>query len=562
MADRSQRDLLNQYEFTKRIRMRDGETGLVRDVIEGPTNKGGRASIKIPPADQTTGRLRAALLNKDFSLPNEDKLQTKLLEALRDCKPKEYHQHELNSGWNSDQTTFVVQQHIVGQPARGQLGIDPDLIPQKHQLNTSGTIEGWKDSIAAYATVSSAMIVCMSTAFAAPLLEMRGEKSFGVCVSGDSRGGKSLAAMMAASAIGWDDRDLPTWDMTDAGMDRLLGDFKDLLVPIDDIMSLKGGHAVQLKQLNELSYKLATGRPRARHQRFEKENGAEGTWRCIVLTSSEKPLDELRSGHSRPKGATVRMIDMPAILDGDDMFDGLETAPGQDRVKQQSDLYATLIQACKTNHGWAIQHYLAHLIACRATLGGHIKELVDEFIEGVSHSSDTNLTRDVARKFGLLYAGARIATEAGTVDWSRDAVINALRRAYHAARQRLPDDALLLREGCQLLRKALQRLPAEHRLQRSKPTETVKGYRYRRARMHHCLIRNEAFVQIFSSYDQCRAVEDWLIQEGKVVLAHPRTGKVGNRRVKKQHHWEVTGEKRVRSLHIMWPMPGQKTREG
>ena len=306
MNTNESRKLLKRHGFSKIERIKFMGTGQVYDIIKGPLQEGGLGQIRMQPADQTNAGLRKALLNGGFILPAELDEREELFEAIRESEPKRRKQYAERNGWSEDGSYFVIQSRVIGKAPKGQCGLFPESVPASHRLAVVGTLKAWKAQVAGPAAHSSAMLTAIAAALAAPLLKLVGSLSFAYCLSGPSKSGKTVATIVAASVIGWPgDQPLWTWDMTDAGMDDLLIAANDLIAPIDDGMSVKGSDTGRIKRLDELSYKLASGRGRARHHHYEREHGASGTWRTIALTSNEKALSELSRTYDRPQGATV-----------------------------------------------------------------------------------------------------------------------------------------------------------------------------------------------------------------------------------------------------------------
>ena len=153
---------------------------------------------------------------------------------------------------------------------------------------------------------------------------------FAIVLSGRTRVGKTVATLAAASAQGLRQKeDMLTWSITDARLEELLPEWNDLMVPIDDLMTMAGSWAQRLLRVQELAYRLASGRERDRHSSF-KGAAPAGEWRTILLTQSELSVAEMSTrGHQqRLGGAALRLIDLPA-LDSDqaDIFDLRNKSP-------------------------------------------------------------------------------------------------------------------------------------------------------------------------------------------------------------------------------------------
>ena len=69
-------------------------------------------------------------------------------------------------------------------------------------MRTAGTLEQWRDSVAALCTGNSRLTLAVSAGFAAPLLYVTGDESGGLHFQGASSTGKTTALNAAVSVWG------------------------------------------------------------------------------------------------------------------------------------------------------------------------------------------------------------------------------------------------------------------------------------------------------------------------------------------------------------------------
>ena len=84
---------------------------------------------------------------------------------------------------------------------------------------------------------------------------------------------------------------------------------------------------------------------------------------------------------------------------------------------------------------------------------------------------DGDVARDVAEKFGLIYAAGRLGIRSGLLPWGKAELLDALTKCYFGARDLLPDDGVAVRQGIKALRAKLRQLPRT-----SKKAATVPDY--------------------------------------------------------------------------------------
>jgi hypothetical protein len=211
-------------------------------------------------------------------------------------------------------------------------------------------------------------------------------------------------------------------------------------------------------------------------------------------------------------------------------------------------LFAEVTSACAKNHGQVYRRYLRHLIAQRPRLKRTILKYQRAFIKKVVGSSDNTDVADLARKFGLIYAGGRMGIDAKVLPWKRADLFDAIKKCYDGARALLLDDELLLERGRKALRSYLMALPRLKKLKGAAFTD-ASGFVDDQETCHRCIVRTEALSGVFASRHQQRLVTAALTQEGMVTLASRR----GNTQPGPQLQFTWPNGKRVRSYEIKWP---------
>src|SRR3979409_1592012 len=110
-------------------------------------------------------------------------------------------------------------------------------------------------------------------------------------------------------------------------------------------------------------------------------------------------------------GETMRLIDVPAYFDGlEHIFDRAHTRSALTQEKLRK-LFAQVLSACAENHGHVYRRYLRYLLDHRLELKKTALKHQRTFCKRVSRSDDNNDVSDLARKFGLIYAGGKMGIE-------------------------------------------------------------------------------------------------------------------------------------------------------
>jgi Domain of unknown function (DUF927) len=402
-------------------------------------------------------------------------------------------------------------------------------------------------------------------ALGAPLLGLAGVSSFSLNLFGPTRAGKSFATAVAGSVIGIGQaEDLISWKITNARLEERIPEFNDTLFPIDDLDKMKGKKKDRYERLRELAYGVSDGAATARHSSWTAEHeGAHKTWSSILLTSSQFSVRELaeETGVERESGEALRLIDVPAVFGGIDHVFDRAPEDQSDIVGWKDRTFEAVIEACKQNHGAPFRRYIRALIARRPTLKDDIAKSVDDFLKHACDRFDGPIARDVARKFGMIYAGGLFGIQCRVLPWKEAELRDAILKCFVAARELLPDKGVLLRSGLAALRakrRKLQSVPMPFsKGDAAKDWEHLPGFKVSMPGAFRYLIRVEFYNQIFSSTEQRDLVTSRLIQKNRITLANPgQSSSISGRMPKEQHFWP--DGKRHRSIEIIWKKKKKK----
>ncbi len=528
----------------KVARIHNLATGTYLERIQFNTSSGKIALIELPPSMVSDQRLFAKhLRDAGAILPNDKPSLKALLEAVAGTICGTELVYAAQAGWTKNGKAYVRPDKVIGKPPSNIVGFrrskPHDL---RGMLKRSGTVASWKSSIAIPTQTSSTLMFSISAAFAPALLKITRRKTFGFCLFGESRSGKTLATVVAGSVIGNGSIEhLLDWNATDARLQEQLPELNDCLVPIDDLMSMKGSDRDKYARIKSLSYIFALGAGTGRHSSYSQE--AKDNWRTIILSSNEMSVRDLaaRSRSERDPGETVRLIDVPATFDGAaDIFDRSD-------VVETPLPWEQWFKACERNQGYVFEAFLDSLIVQTPKVREWVRNDIKHFAKSVRDESDGNRARDVAEKFGLVYAAGKLAIQFRLVPWKPVALQEAIEKCYFASRDLLPDEGVTFRAGKQTLLSFLKNLPKRANID-SEDNSSLDGFRELRPGKFRCLIKRERFNSIFGTSAQARIVTDWLIASRRATLA---STSIGPSKIKEQHFWP-DGE-RYRSVEILWP---------
>jgi Domain of unknown function (DUF927) len=533
---------LPKPSLRKTARIRDMATNKYLDRIEFTLPSGETGLIELPPSIVNDQALFAKrLLDAGAILPPDRSARKQLLEEIAGSICEIEQVYAARGGWTTRSDAFVRPDRIIGDTLSNIVGFRRSKQHDfRGQLRRKGDVSTWASRVAKPAQSSSVLMFCIAAALAPPLLKFVGKGSFGFCLSGRSRSGKTLATLVAGSVTGnGSTEQLLDWNATDNRLQEQFPEFNDCLVPVDDVMSMKGSDRDKYARIKSVSYILASGAGTARHTNFSTDTN--DNWRTIILTSNEISIRELanRSRLEREPGETVRLIDVPATFDGSlDIFDREYSTGDQNWEKW--------FKACSKNQGYAFESFLRSLIEKKEQARALTKEHIHFFAEFVHDADDGNFARDIAGKFGIVFAAGVLAIQYDLIPWKVDQLKRAVAKCYFAARDLLPDEGVVLRSGKQILKTFLKQLPSKDAIDPD-DNSTLSGFQEERLHDFRCLVKREKFKVIFETNTQCQAVENWLLDNNRVSIANSALLK----KMKGQHFWP--DRQRYRSVEIFWP---------
>lgn len=515
------------------------------------TETGAKRFAEIPRSEASDMKLLERRLLSLGALLPPIRNRKKFLEAVCDKSAKKQQRRAARSGWGKNNRHFVLQTDIVGSKSSSLIGIRPPIDREdRGWFKTAGTSLSWTKTVAAIAAESAPAMACISSAFAAPLLEPLKQDSFAICLSGKSRTGKTLITLLGASVVGLGEKErLLSWNLTNAGLEERLPRLNDCIAPIDDFETITGTNSQKYQQIRNLAYGISAGSERGRHSSFSANMQQ---WRVILVTSMEKPIAELAKSvrEARQPGESIRLIDLPAVNKGaSHVFDRAQ-ARGQDiTARWKSKAFATIVESCELSHGAVFKAFLLKITSDPEQAKKLAIKYKNSFIKKVAAEGDGDLAQDVARKFGLIFAGGRLAIRYKLLPWKRTDLLAAIQDCYHRARNQLADDGVITSDGLTRLAAALNALAKRDAVS---SFDSVKGFKSGRLGSWMCLVKAEWFSSIFKTNQQKELVVEWLIARNRIIMSKPKQGR---RSPKLQFIWP-DGERR-RSFRISLPMSGK-----
>ena len=333
-------------------------------------------------------------------------------------------------------SVFVLPGGEAFGPGAADVILQADHMTGNPAFRVAGTLADWQSKVAQLAVGNDRLALFMAAAFAGPLLDILSEPSGGIHLFGDSRTGKSTAAVMAASVWGppTSNAQIRTWRGTANGLEGVAAMTSDTLLILDEM-----GQA-DAREVGDIVYMLANesgkqraGRTGAARQRY--------SWRVTFLSTGELTLAQKMSeaGKQAKAGLEVRLVNLPAdARAGLGVFQNLHGRQGGAAAFADE-----LRTAALAHHGHAARAFLRQLTQDLADdptgLRATLNELRSEFMLQHVPAGATGQVRSVAGRFALVAAAGELAREYGILPWSEGEALRAVGRCF--------DDWLAARGG-------------------------------------------------------------------------------------------------------------------
>lgn len=358
--------------------------------------------------------IREYLLDRGLYVAPDQAARQALLRYLTAIVPEATARCVARVGWHriGNHEVFALPDSVYGDTPERVLLQSASAV--EHKFNQLGALAEWQGAIGRHCVGNTRLLLAVSAAFAAPLLNLTGEQSGGINFKGSSQIGKTTALRVAGSVWGGSNEPLGymrQWRATANGLEGTAAAHCDALLALDELGQ------IDPREAGDVAYMLANGAGKGRAGR---EGNARPvlSWRIFILSTGETSLADLvrEAGRRAKAGQEVRLVDVPADLEnGLGIFDELHDMPSADV------LVRTLRDATMRFYGTPIRAFLSALTADLAgNRDGLLRGLQEQrraFVERHVPAGAAGQVLSVAGRFALVAAAGELATRYGVTGW-------------------------------------------------------------------------------------------------------------------------------------------------
>jgi len=293
------------------------------------------------------------------------------------------------------------------------------LIPARRSAPSSGSLDGWKETVGRLAAGNPALICAISAVLAGPLLKHAGIETLGVNFHAPTSFGKTTALIAAQSCIG--PPDLDRWNATNTALELTCQLAHDGVLMLDEFPARPSPAII------EALYMIGNGTGRARgNRKLTLEETAR--WRTVLLSTSEKPIERILAAArlQMPEGIGVRLIDIPARSWECGLF---KTLHGHG----SGHAFAEALQsAAREHYGHILPAFVQRIIAqhglMKETLRPMITRLRNVMLAAIGLPPDAKEgpVLRVLNRLALIAAAGEIGGRLGILPWRKGTATSAL----------------------------------------------------------------------------------------------------------------------------------------
>lgn len=312
------------------------------------------------------------------------------------------------TGW-APGDRFVLPSRVVGPPGAEQVLFTGDAGALHYR--SAGTLDGWREAVAAKASGNPLLLLALSIGFAGPLLRPLGMEGGGFHFRGGSSSGKTTLGLAAGSIWGGGGPlgSAHSWRATANALEMIAYGHSETLLVLDELA------LVAPEEAGQAAYALATGQGKAR-SKTDGQLRKRSEWRAIMLSTGEIGLaDHIRSsrrGDRAMAGQELRLLDIAADAGkGMGVWETMHTFTGP------AELSDALKAATRDHYGHAGPAFLERFVSDIEDAKRIAAEVMAGFMATAKRADDHGQVHRAALRFALVAAAGELAAAFGVAPW-------------------------------------------------------------------------------------------------------------------------------------------------
>lgn len=403
----------DSFAFVAHFDMPDGK---VKVGMAFPNHKGEIVLVLVPKSDIQSQLALNELADAGWTAGTLKGLRSRFCEMYASVAPDlpRYTVLECNGMQPGDQS-FIMDACRIG-PSN-----DRCVLPPKRYLGFSkaGTLDSWRDEVAAPCEEEPFFVMPICMSFAAPLKHIVLQQGATLNYIGRNSSGKTTGVKVAASVFIDPAHGVQSWDASEPAIDRMIERFSGFLLPIDEILA-----GLNPKQHLALLHRFAAQKTK------QKAPGFGGGVKASVLALSTEEHDQ---SMSRPEmavgGASARFFDIPIGNGPGGIFRTVTT------VQDGAALSKRLAHAAGNNFGTALPAFMERLFE-HNDWKDCLKQYFFHAQRKLVRDDDDATTLRGADVFAAIAAAGVMACDLDVTPWKPESVVTACEVVFDHWRRR------------------------------------------------------------------------------------------------------------------------------
>ena len=346
------------------------------------------------------------------------------------------------TGWYQD--SFVTTDEVFG-PKKNEILFDSTL-PTNYKLETKGSLEKWKEDVAAYTKGNPKLIASLCLSISGPFLSIFNQSNFGLHLFGPSSCGKTLAAGIAASV--WSRANgsgsfIQTWRNTANALEGIAFAHNHMILILDELGELEPS------DLGKSIYLLGNGMGKGRSNQIGEAQSRK-FFQTVFLSTGEETIESILSKtHVRVHaGQEIRFIEIDS-----DSHNGLGIFNCTHQFVSSKQLADKIFSGIKNEYGSAGEELLKRIVE-RVPIEKQswlleFETTKNKFKNAFCENANSQVNR-VADSFSFLVTCGEIASRLKVLPYTKDECFQSLGECFkiwlnYTDRSNLGDDSRLLK---------------------------------------------------------------------------------------------------------------------